>query len=200
MENETEIWWRHPEIDKIEVSSFGRVRSVKGHYYTNHPDRGGYMRVSFRMNGKKVNKLVHRLVAETFVHNPNSLPMVNHKDCNRSNNNAENLEWCTSKYNRQYQESFGEAAGVPVFAISLSKFKVSYFRSQHEAGRSLGVFQPHINAVIKGKLNQTRGFWFVNADDNAVDLTKQKLREIGKTKLTAADKVSVDFVSQVIAE
>jgi len=40
----------------------------------------------------------------------------------------------------------------------------------------------------------------VNADDNAVDLTKQKLREIGETRLTAADSDSVDFVSQVIAE
>jgi hypothetical protein len=164
MENETEIWWRHPEIDKIEVSSFGRVRSVKGHYYTNHPDRGGYMRVSFRVNGKKVNKLVHRLVAETFVHNPNSLPMVNHKDCNRSNNNAENLEWCTSKYNRQYQEDFGEALGRPVLAVNLTTLEVSRFSSQHEASRVLGIQQPNINAVIKGRLKQTGGYRFENAD------------------------------------
>jgi len=200
MENEVEVWWRHPEIDKIEVSSLGRVRSVKGHYYTSRPDKGGYLRVGFRINGKKVNKSIHRLVAETFVHNPNGFPMVNHKDCNRKNNNAENLEWCTSKYNRQYQENFGEAAGIPVFAISLSKFKVSHFCSQHEASRMLGVFHPNINAVVKGKLNQSHGYWFVNADGNAVDITKQKLREIGKTILTAADTASADFVSKIISE
>lgn len=200
MENETEIWWRHPEIDKLEVSSLGRVRSVNGHYYKNSRSRGGYLRVSFRVDGKKINKSVHRLVAETFIHNPNGFPMVNHKDCDRTNNNAENLEWCTSKYNRQYQENFGKAAGVPVFAISLSKFKVSHFRSQHEASQLLGVFQPNINAVVKGKLNQSHGYWVVNADDKAVDLTKHKLHELDKTKLTAADTASADFVRQVLAD
>ncbi len=47
-------------------------------------------------------ELVHRLVAKAFIPNPNNYPCVNHKDENKSNNHADNLEWCTYKYNVQY--------------------------------------------------------------------------------------------------
>lgn len=53
------------------------------------------------INGKQYKKLVHRLVAETFIDNPKNLPEVNHKDNNPKNNNVENLEWCDRKYNLQ---------------------------------------------------------------------------------------------------
>lgn len=46
--------------------------------------------------------LTHRLVASTFIPNPNNLPEVNHKDENPLNNSVDNLEWCTSKYNNNY--------------------------------------------------------------------------------------------------
>jgi len=200
MESQGEIWKSHPDIEGIEVSSFGRVRSVKGYCYKSNPGNSGYLLVQFYMNGKHVNKNVHRLVAETFIPNPNNLPEVNHKDGDRVNNNVSNLEWCSHSYNIQYREKYGEALGVPVFAVNLSNPEVSWFPSQIEASRSLGLFQPNINAVIKEKYKQTGGFWFVNDDDNAVDLTKQKLNEIGKTELTAADADSVDFVSKIIYE
>lgn len=45
---------------------------------------------------------IHRLVAEAFIPNPNNYPCINHKDENPSNNNIDNLEWCTYKYNANY--------------------------------------------------------------------------------------------------
>lgn len=78
-----EFWKKHPDIEKIEVSSFGRVRSVKGHYYKSLLDSHGYLQVGFRVNGKHVSRFVHRLVAQAFIPNPNNLPQVNHKDCDR---------------------------------------------------------------------------------------------------------------------
>lgn len=201
MKYPVEFWLKHPDIDGIEVSSFGRARSVKGHYYKIRPEQG-YLRVGFRMNGKIAHKLVHRLVAQAFIPNPNNLPQVNHKDGDRTNNNVSNLEWCDNYYNMKYREKFGisntESQGVPVFAINLSTLQASWFKSRSEAERDLGVCHQNISHVITGKLKQTCGFWFVSADDNAVDITKQKLREIGETRLTAADADSANFVRQVL--
>jgi len=192
---ETEIWKKHPEIEKLEVSTFGRVRTLdkvvpngkhtqltKGRVLKQYNRKDGYLQVSFRMNGKPITKKVHRLVAETFLPNPNGFPMVNHRDCNIKNNHVENLEFCTASYNAKYREKYGvsrmEAAGKPVFAINLFTLEVTHFRSQTAAGRELGFDSSRITAVIKGRRNQTGGFWFVNDDNNAADTIKQKLHEI----------------------
>lgn len=176
--NEEEIWKSHPDFEKLEVSTFGGVRSVEGHYYKGCPDKDGYLRVSFRMNGKCVGKMVHRLVAETFINNPDGFPMVNHKDCDRTNNSADNLEWCDNSYNMQYREKFGEAQGIPLFAINLNTLEISHFGSQKEAERELGILHQNIGAVIKGKRKRAGSYWFVNDDSDVADAIKQKLYEI----------------------
>lgn len=60
---------------------------------------GKYQMVTLWDNGKKIDVFVHRLVAQTFIPNPNNYPVVNHKDGNPSNNRVENLEWCDYSYN-----------------------------------------------------------------------------------------------------
>ncbi len=61
-----------------------------------------YLCVTLYKNGKRCTKAIHRLVAETFMPNPLGLPQVNHKDEDKFNNSASNLEWCSSKYNINY--------------------------------------------------------------------------------------------------
>ena len=184
MTSKSEIWKSHPDIAGIEVSTMGRVRSLKGCYYVINPGNDGYLRVCFRVNGKVVSKLVHRLVAETFLPNPENSLQVNHKDCDRTNNNAGNLNWCTHKENIAYRDKLGHTARnnapkSPVFAINLVTLEVSHFRSQGEASQELGVNKGNINSVIKGKYKQTGGYWFVNDDGHAVDVVKSKLHDIG---------------------
>lgn len=217
MDNKAEIWKALPGVTEVEVSTFGMVRTldkevstksgirfIKGRILKQQENNCGYLQVQFYINGKQTKKYVHRLVAQMFIPNPDNLPQVNHKDCDRTNNNVSNLEFCTASYNNQYREKFGisttESQGYSLFAIDLNTMEMYKFRSQGEAGRVLGVNSHHVNNVIKGRRKTAGGYWFVNADNNAVDLTKQKLREIGKTKLTAADTASADFVSQVLAE
>ena len=98
-----------------EVSSYGRVRSldmyVKARYgnYRLHKgkvlspgEKNGYLFVNLSCNGKHNTITVHRLVAQVFLPNPDNLPEVNHKDEDKTNNNADNLEWCDRKYNINY--------------------------------------------------------------------------------------------------
>ena len=194
--NEEEIWKSHPDIVGIEVSSLGNVRTldrvissekytrfIKGQVLKQYNRNDGYLCVSIKVDGKWTFKKVHRLVAQTFLPNPNSFPMINHKDCNRKNNNVSNIEWCDNSYNMQYREKFGKATGIPVFAIKLKTLEVSRYPSQIEASRKLGVSQGNINDVIKGIYKQISGYWFVNADEHALDIVKQNLHDIGKTGL-----------------
>ena len=62
----------------------------------------GYMTISLKKDGKQYKKYIHRLVAETFIPNPENLPQINHKDENKENNFVGNLEWCTNTYNLNY--------------------------------------------------------------------------------------------------
>ena len=73
--------------------------------------------VDLWMNGKRKQKLVHRLVAEAFIPNPQNLPEVNHKDENPANCNADNLEWCDRIYNMNY----GSCAKLNVVWAKISK-------------------------------------------------------------------------------
>lgn len=89
-----EVWKAIPEFPTYEVSNFGQVRSSRKILkpYKNHK---GYLRVD--IFGR--NYRVHRLVAETFLPNPENKPQVNHKDGDKSNNCLYNLEWCTQEEN-----------------------------------------------------------------------------------------------------
>lgn len=69
----------------------------------------GYHFVALSKDNGYHNKLVHRLVAEAFIPNPNNYPCVNHKDGNKSNNSVSNLEWCTIKQNLHHAVETGLA-------------------------------------------------------------------------------------------
>ena len=94
---------------KYQISDLGRIKSLNYRGNTNQEHilklkeaRNGYNQVQLYKNGKGVFYLIHRLVAEAFIPNPKNLPEINHKDENKLNNNVENLEWCTRKYNNNY--------------------------------------------------------------------------------------------------
>ena len=93
---------------KYQVSNLGRVKSLNYHrenreeILSNVPDKYGYLIVSLCKNGKELAFKIHRLVALHFIENPNNYPQINHKDENKQNNRADNLEWCTAKYNNNY--------------------------------------------------------------------------------------------------
>lgn len=94
------------------VSSKGRVASLrKGEMRLLHPalTKSGYYRVSLKIRPRQNHLLVHRLVAEAFIPNPNEYEFINHKDETRTNNSVENLEWCTKLYNNTYGRALKRA-------------------------------------------------------------------------------------------
>lgn len=189
---EKEIWKTYPEFPFIEASNLGRVRikdrvttrsngrkyHIKGHVLKQQTNKNGYMYVQFSMNGKHFSRLVHRVIAITFLPNPNNLPEVNHKDNNRTNNSVDNLEWCTRQYNQDYKKSFGaspsQVQGRPVIAINQETLEIFWFESQHEAARQLDIYNSNINKVVKSELNKTGNCWFCYADKNAVEKVRSK--------------------------
>ena len=92
-------------LDRIvHVSDNGREydKPLKGGQMKQHMHSKGYKTVVLTKNGKSETVYVHRLVAGAFINNPEGLPFINHKDEDKTNNFAENLEWCTNEYNVNY--------------------------------------------------------------------------------------------------
>lgn len=94
-----------PGFEKYGIAIDGEVQHLRtGHIKTPVLNKkGGYYIVNlYDAAGKLHRPLVHRLVALTYLPNPNNLPQVNHKDENKLNNHVENLEWCSVEYNLNY--------------------------------------------------------------------------------------------------
>ena len=86
------------------INNYGEVLSLRSNKILKPNNNGiGYFIIQLCKNGKRKNYLIHRLVAEHFLDNPNNLPEVNHKDEDKSNNFVNNLEWCKHKYNMNYK-------------------------------------------------------------------------------------------------
>lgn len=98
-----EIWKDISNFEGLyQVSNLGKVRNTKTNKILKESyDKRGYV-VYCLYHKKAYVKKAHRLVAETFIPNSEHFPQVNHKDENKHNNNVNNLEWCSNKYNSNY--------------------------------------------------------------------------------------------------
>ena len=140
-----------------QISNFGRVKSLSRDVGSNRCkketimktslDKDGYENLVLRKNGKQRHFRVNRLVAEAFLENPNNYPQVNHKDEDKTNNNVNNLEWCSAKYNVNYGLRT-EKASKKVICVTTGKI----FKSIAEASKYYNLKGNHISACCKGKL------------------------------------------------
>lgn len=93
------------EETKYLVSTTGKIYRYKGGELKELKitrSSKGYVKVRISIDGKVYNRNIHRMVAETFIPNPENKPEVNHKDTNKKNNKISNLEWVTRKENADH--------------------------------------------------------------------------------------------------
>ena len=104
----------YPNLDdagnRFEISTHGRLRNiVTGRIYKPSLLNTGYLcvRTSLGSRAKRINIIIHKAVAITFVENPHNYQDVNHIDGNKQNNFDTNLEWCTNGYNAVHKFAVG---------------------------------------------------------------------------------------------
>lgn len=167
-----------------EVSDRGRVRGVdrtvrcrgvglrkiRGKNRPAQKRSNGYLYVTLCKHGVRQQLSVHRLVAEAFIPNPKNLPQVNHKDENKANNSADNLEWCDSVYNRNYGTGLSRSSdkrSIAVVAINDFGKEVARFRSGADAEKMTGISKSSISSCLHGKIEKAGGYrWEYDSDTN----------------------------------
>lgn len=139
-----EVWKSIHDFPDYEVSNLGRVRSNVNK--TQRILKQAIFRKSkkayFHVNLHGVAKNVHRLVAEAFIPNPQGLPQVNHKDENKKNNRADNLEWCSCSYNCRYSINDARRAELRMRALAYTAANgcpAARWAREHKAKAVVGI-------------------------------------------------------------
>ena len=173
-----EIWKTLPGTKGlIEISNEGRVRSfLRGseRILKTQLDQKGYQRFSITIDRQKKTYKLHREVAKAFIPNEHNLPQVNHKNGNKADNSANNLEWVTNLENAHHAIENGlwgnvfsaskkanEKQKKPIVAYRFEDgaYTFKFYNSVSEAERDLD--SRHISAVLKGKREKAKGWGFL---------------------------------------
>lgn len=161
-----------------QVSNFGRIKSINrtinhnkgngnrilnGRILKCWYDKNNYARISLSKNGKVTKYLVHYITASTFIPNPDNKPCIDHIDTNPSNNNVENLRWCTQKENcnnpiTKIKMRKNSSCSKPVLQFSKEGELIKKWDSTMDIQRELGISNTCISYCCTGKNKTARGF------------------------------------------
>ena len=142
-------------LDDYEITRNGEIINKKwgNKKVKPQPNGKGYMRV--HIAGKMY--FVHRLVAEKYIPNPDNKPQVNHKDGNKLNNSADNLEWVTNQENRKHAVKNGlHLQGEKCPWSKLTQKAVDFIRehleySPKELAEIFGISVSHVREIRRGR-------------------------------------------------
>lgn len=162
-----EVWRRSPSAVGYEVSNYGRLRNK--HKRVNAPghEASGYLRASLRVAGRPQSFLMHRLVAEAFLPNPNNQPVVHHKDGIRDNNHVTNLEWVSVQQNAANKvfPATTCARARRVAQIDADGTVIKVWPSLISAAAGVGIQRGNMSFCCRNRHRRAGGFLWAYADD-----------------------------------
>lgn len=150
------------------VSTEGEVRKDTTNYILSQSSQQDYKFVGLIINGKQKRMRVHRMVALTFIDNPDNKPYVNHINGNRSDNNVENLEWVTPSENTQHAVRTGlfkNSHARAVIQYNLNGEQMATFESASEAARQTGGSQSKITMCCRRQRESANDYQWRYYDD-----------------------------------
>ena len=163
---DVEIWKDIPGYEgRYQASNLGRIKSVKSQtIMSNKRSDNDYIIVNLCKDGKKRSFTAHRLIAKTFLPNPDNLPCVNHKNENKQDNRVDNLEWCSQSYNSTYgsrPRKQAEKLGKRVICVETGEV----YKSFGLAGKAVGRPYQDISRACKVPSRTCAGFhWTITED------------------------------------
>lgn len=148
-------------LERTFIDNSGRKQTVKERILKPATTYNGYLFVCLSDGGKRKKLRVHRLVCQTFHDNPDNKPCVNHIDENKTNNAANNLEWCTYEENNNHgtrNARSAETKSKPVAQCAQDGELIKVWASTMEVERQAGFSNGNISQAANGKRKQAYGF------------------------------------------
>lgn len=173
-----EVWKKIEDYEGLyEVSNTGKVKDLKGNIKPMYKNNKGYFCLSLYYKGKTYHPTVHRLVAKAFIPNLNNYAQINHKDCDKSNNNVDNLEWCNQRYNyNEGMKTFQYSKNEEHYFAKLKNSDIPIIYELYKLGftrvtvsRIFNINPSSLEAIEKGISYRELGINFKN-----IQLTKYK--------------------------
>ena len=192
-----EIWNSISDYPEYEISTMGRIKYPirKGSKpYSKRITSGGSSGDGYKTfevrNCKGVKKTtIHRLMAKTFIPNPNEYKIVNHKDGNKKNNNIDNLEWCTRSHNTQHAYDNDLISGKrKIYQLDVNNNIIKEWDTIKDAYETYKLSRTAINAVLSGKTKTSGGYYWCYKEEYDVNKEKHTMYDTNKIKIKQLDK------------
>jgi len=158
-------WADIKDFKDYEISTEGKVRNKRrGRVLKDRINTSGYLSVILYVNGKPISKLVHRLVAEAFIPNPDNKPQVNHINEIKTDNRVTNLNWMTRLENCNYGTR-NKRIQKPIYVLYPNGTD-KYYPSIKLAAKEFGLWNQNITNALKGRGKTVGGLRFEYAETN----------------------------------